>query len=329
MTAAYLTAVISKTLMHYIGKSPYRQHDTALHSATQCCAMLPIWGPYIRVLLMDYAFFSRHCGFVESNLSAFVISRLEEDYASCDSFRPPQAFPLALYDRHFLPDFPYTRASSSFSAVVQLYARSSQLDTAQVRHRRFRNTPPWCHFGCDAFESTHHIFALCPAFLAIRRAHNVQLCDETSSPLAAQTTDDNQEVFGRAAQRLFSDDAGLWPQYRTCFYVGALPPLADIAADVGPMMGVLPPPSDISGNSALSGNVGVSSPRPSRTTMDPRLLSRLAQVWHVRSIRLAGHIWGEYKRRVRALAAGPSSSAASSSLTAYSYLLPDGLRFLL
>ena len=39
--------------MHYIGKSPYRQHDTALHSATQCCAMLPIWGPYIRVLLMN------------------------------------------------------------------------------------------------------------------------------------------------------------------------------------------------------------------------------------------------------------------------------------
>src|SRR6267154_5418378 len=39
--------------MHYIGKSPYRQHDTALHSATQCCAMLPIWGPYIRVLLMQ------------------------------------------------------------------------------------------------------------------------------------------------------------------------------------------------------------------------------------------------------------------------------------
>ncbi|KAG2111299.1 uncharacterized protein F5147DRAFT_687162, partial [Suillus discolor] len=43
---------------------------------------------------------------------------------------------------HRLPDFPYTRASSSFSAVVQLYARSSQLDTAEVRHRRFRDMPP-------------------------------------------------------------------------------------------------------------------------------------------------------------------------------------------
>jgi len=106
-------------------------------------------------------------------------------------------------------------------------------------------------------------------------------------------------------------------------------PLADIAADVGPMMGVLLPPSDIWGNSALSGNVGVSSPRPSRTTMDPRLLSRLVQVWHVRSIQLVGHIWGEYKWQVRALAAGPSSSAVSSSLTAYSYLLPESLRFLL
>ncbi|KAG1831369.1 hypothetical protein EV424DRAFT_1373115, partial [Suillus variegatus] len=123
----------------------------------------------------DYAIFASGYGFVENNLSSLLISRLEDSYALSDSFRPARALTLALYDSHRLPDFPYTRASSSFYAVVQLYARSSQLDTAEVRHRRFRDTPPWCHFSCDAFESVHHIFARCPAFLVIRRAHSMQL----------------------------------------------------------------------------------------------------------------------------------------------------------
>ncbi|KAG2350195.1 hypothetical protein BDR05DRAFT_954297 [Suillus weaverae] len=300
--------------------------DHMASAAQRSCGLIAP-APLATFTMDDYAFFSSHFGFLECSLSRFVVSRLESAYASSDSFRPARALPLALYDSHSLPDFPYTRASSSFSAVVQLYARSSQLDTAQVRHHRFRDTPPWCQFGCDAFESMNHIFALCPAFMAIRRAHNVGLCDETSSLLEGKTTDHIREVFGRAAQRLFSDDAGLWPQYRTCFYVDALPPLADIAADIGPIVGVLPPQSDISGT---SDNVGVSSPRPSRTTIDARLLSRLAQVWHVRSIRLAGHIWGEYKRRVCALHAGPTSSGSSvSSIATYSYLLPESLRFLL
>ncbi|KAG2347931.1 hypothetical protein BDR05DRAFT_957568 [Suillus weaverae] len=266
-------------------------------------------APLATFTMDDYALFSFDFGFLECNMSCFVISRLESTYASSNSFHPAQAWPLALYNCHPLPDFPYTRASSSFSAV---------LDTAQVWHRRFRNMLPWCHFGCDAFESTHHIFALCPAFMAIRRAHNVGLCDETSLLLEGKTTDHIREVFGRAAQCLFSDNTGLWPQYHMCFYVGVLPPLADIVADVRPYVGVLPPPSDILGNNSFSDNVGVSSPRPSHMTLDARLL-----------IRLAGHIWGEYKQCVHALHAGPTSSPTDSSLTSYSYLLLDTLRFLI
>ncbi|KAG1769503.1 hypothetical protein EV702DRAFT_978666, partial [Suillus placidus] len=303
-------------------RSLYRWLFSLLHSTAGVLAPAPL----ATFAMDDYTVFASNFGFIECNLSSFVISRLQHAYASDVSFRPAKALTLALYDRHLLPDFPYTRASSSYSAAVQLYARSSQLDTAQVRHRRFHDTPPWCHFGCDAFESMHHIFALCPAFMAIRRAHNMQLCDETSSLLEGKTTDSIREVFDRAAQRLFSDDAGLWPQYRTHFYVGVLPPLADIVSDARTQVGVLSPPSNVSG---AVGNVGVSSPQPVSTTLEPRLLSRLAQEWHVRSIRLAGHIWGEYKRRVRALSANPSSHITRSSLDRLSYLLPDSLRDLL
>ncbi|KAG1775612.1 hypothetical protein EV702DRAFT_972795, partial [Suillus placidus] len=185
-----------------------RMASSAQHSAGVLAS-----APLATFAMDDFTVVAPDYGFIECNLSSFIISRLEHAYASHVSFRPAKALTLALYDRHLLPDFPYTRASSSYSAVVQLYARSSQLDTAQVRHRRFHDTPPWCHFGCDVFESMHHIFALCPAFMAIHRAHNMQLCDETSSLLEGKTTDSIKEVFDRAAQRLFSDDAGLWPQY--------------------------------------------------------------------------------------------------------------------
>ncbi|KAG2340633.1 hypothetical protein BDR05DRAFT_1034772, partial [Suillus weaverae] len=295
--------------------------DCMAPSAQHSAGVLPP-APLTTFAMDDYTVFESNFGFLECNLSSFVISRLEHAYVSDVSFRPAKALTLTLYDHHLLPDFPYTRASSSYSAAVQLYARSSQLDTAQVRHHRFHDTPPWCHFGCDAFESMHHIFALCPAFMAIHRAHNVQLCDETSSLLKGKTTDSIREVFDRAAWRLFSDDAGLWPQYRTRFYVGVLPPLADIVSDARTQVGVLSPPSNVSG---AVGNVGVSSPQPVSMMVEPRLLSRLAQEWHLRSIRLAGHIWGEYKRRVCALSATPSSHITRSSLDHLSYLLPDSL----
>ncbi|KAG1785550.1 uncharacterized protein HD556DRAFT_1191868, partial [Suillus plorans] len=169
-------------------------------------------APLATFAMDDYTMFASGYGFGGNNLFFFLISRFEDSYALSDSFRPAQALTLALYDSHRLPDFPYTRASSSFSAVVQLYARSSQLDTTdlEVRHQRFRDTPPWCHFGCDACESVHDIFARCPAFLAICRAHGMQLCDETSSLLEGKPADRVREVLERAAQRLFSDDAGLW-----------------------------------------------------------------------------------------------------------------------
>ncbi|KAG1907521.1 uncharacterized protein F5891DRAFT_1181797 [Suillus fuscotomentosus] len=169
------------------------------------------------------------------------------------SFVQRERLTVALYDSHRLPDFPYTRASSSFSAVVQLYAQSSQLDTAEVRHRRFRDTPPWCHFGCDAFESVHHIFARCPAFFAIRRAHSMQLCDETSSLLEGGVADRVRKALEGAAQRVFFDDAGLWPQYQTRFYVGVLPTLARIVGNISETeVGVLPPQSHDMGNIASS-----------------------------------------------------------------------------
>ncbi|KAG1786494.1 hypothetical protein EV424DRAFT_1569229 [Suillus variegatus] len=236
-----------------------------------------------------------------------AVVRLEDSYAWSDCFRPARALVLGLHDSHHLPDFPYTRASSSFSAAVQLYPRSSQLNTA---------------------ESVHHVFALYPAFLAIRHAYSEQLCDETSSLLEGKTTDRVREVLQLAARHLFSDDAGLWPQCRMRFYAGVVPPLARIVRHMSETeVGVLPLQSHGMGNFASS-NAGVLSPQLDSATIEPGLLSRLAQAWHAHSTRFAGHL-GDYKRRMRSLNAAPSHKVTYKSLDTYAYLLPASLLSLL
>ncbi|KAG1887138.1 hypothetical protein F4604DRAFT_1675165 [Suillus subluteus] len=165
----------------------------------------------------DYTIFTPSCGFIECNLSSFVVSRLEDAYASNDSFHPAQAMTLALYDRYLLPDFPYTRASSSFSAAVQLYARSSQLDTAQ---------PSWLS--------------------AVRIACN----SEETSLLEGKTIDHIREVFDWAARRLFSDDCGV---------VATI--LNALLSGVESQVGVLPPLSNVSGDTASLDDVDASSPQ--------------------------------------------------------------------
>ncbi|KAF8239259.1 hypothetical protein L208DRAFT_1017712, partial [Tricholoma matsutake] len=69
------------------------------------------------------------------------------------------------YDQHPPPDYPYTRAPSSYSAVIQLYAHSDQLDLALTLSSRLHNGfQPWCRFGCHVLKSTHHIFTECLRF---------------------------------------------------------------------------------------------------------------------------------------------------------------------
>ncbi|KAG1796265.1 uncharacterized protein HD556DRAFT_1307018 [Suillus plorans] len=74
----------------------------------------------------------------------------------------------------------------------------------------------------------------------------------------------------------FSDDAGLWPQYRTRFYMGVLPPLARIVGNMTETeVGVLPPQSHDMGNIA-SGNAGALPPQLDSTTIEPKVLSRFS-----------------------------------------------------
>ena len=70
------------------------------------------------------------------------------------------------------------------------------------------------------------------------------------------------EALCAIACRLFFDEADIWPQVRSIYYLGTLPSLARLCR---------------------SHNVGVSE----------RVLLRVAQAWHTHSIRLTAYIWAD------------------------------------
>ncbi|KAI0372494.1 hypothetical protein BV20DRAFT_939840, partial [Pilatotrama ljubarskyi] len=111
---------------------------------------------------------------------------------------------------------------------------------------------PWCHAGCTAIETAHHIFVACPSFADLHQS---------------------------ALRDLIRDTAEIWPQHSSRYYLGTMPPL---------------------------------HPDPELAdSCDARhLITRVVHGWHLASIRLAGRIWGTYKRRISPRSPPPSPTAS-------------------
>lgn len=215
----------------------------------------------------------------------------------------------SLYDPLPPPSYRYTKASSAFSAVVQLYARSSQLDTAATRFERHNGSTPYCRFGCLSLETAHHLFVACHHFQSLRDSYARQVCQQTEALLSeAETTSSKREdrphgarsswpaerasLFDdlrRIARGLFVDDASVWPQSLSHFYLGSVPAVSTLSC----------------------------------ARYYPLLLRRIVNLWHEQSILLAGRIWGEYKRAGSQHSRMPVVTLPSSSD------LPHHLRYLL
>ncbi|KAK0457285.1 uncharacterized protein EV420DRAFT_1216962, partial [Desarmillaria tabescens] len=149
------------------------------------------------------------------------------------------------------PEHPYIRASSAYSAVVQLYARSAQLDCAYTRFLRFGDMSPLFH----------HVFVVCPSFNHLRdeaneaiHTHTAQILHNADVPLSICVP------LLHLVHRIFMD-GNHWPRHISQYYLGILPPLP----------------------SALTVK---RSPFQSR-----RLQTRFLHTWHSAAIRLAGRIW--------------------------------------
>ncbi|KAG2118985.1 uncharacterized protein F5147DRAFT_767731 [Suillus discolor] len=222
--------------------------------------------PYATFELDSFVLYSPSLKFIESPLPSLLTHILCNHTAADPTFVPGRTLALPLYDLHAPPDHPYVRTPYAYSALVQLYARSRQLDSASVRFARMGDISPWCQFGCECLETPHHLFVKCRRFAESRNKSSQEVVDTTSMLLfEAKTTVQTTDVYLHSARRLFVDDASVWPLRETRYYLGTVPAIQT--------------PDQISSV----------------------LATKIAHVWHGASIRLAGQIWGMYKRTTNPL----------------------------
>ncbi|PBK63305.1 hypothetical protein ARMSODRAFT_1088611 [Armillaria solidipes] len=131
-----------------------------LASGSQYLQLRPPPAPLPTFFMDSFMLYSPNDGYVETSISSYLPSVLTSTAYSSPDFRPATTMLLPFYDQHTPPEHPYLRASSAYSALVQLYARSDQLDTAYTRFRRFGNISPmdamhWKPFITSLFPVLH------------------------------------------------------------------------------------------------------------------------------------------------------------------------------
>lgn len=237
-------------------------------SKSQSSPLPPPFAPLPTFHMDSYVLYSPSHSYIESNVLSHINSALISQQHTDRSFRPSTTLLLPLHANACPPDHPYVHSSSAYSTVVQLYARSSQLDTRLSRFLRFGDCTPWCSFGCPVFEDAHHLFVHCPTFQSIRETCSTQIISETKMILSHSNMLSQIELDDFIHRATFLlDDNDVWPTGFSKYYVSLLPPERVTNA--------------------------------SKTVDASRIRSRIHGNWHTMLIRLAGRIWGEYKRRTR------------------------------
>ncbi|KIK69396.1 hypothetical protein GYMLUDRAFT_53808 [Collybiopsis luxurians FD-317 M1] len=254
-------------------------------SKSQSSPIPPPSIPIPTFLGMDsFTLYSHSHSYIESSVSAYIHSSLVF-YKDTDLFLcPTLTLARPLHAPHPLPDHPYICSSFAYSALVQLYLRSFQLDTKELRFLRFGDCHPWCSFGCKALENEHHIFVICPTFASLRAQsmHDMMAeIDEILNNTSALSPTEKTAVSNVAHALLRDDD--LWPRYHSAFYIGNLPPLP-------------PYVSRTVGIGSLSHHEPV---QWSKMVDTEEVRSRIYMMWHTSCIQLPGRILGSYRRQIR------------------------------
>ncbi|KAJ7146761.1 hypothetical protein C8R44DRAFT_827281 [Mycena epipterygia] len=145
----------------------YEADHYASHSQ-KYIKMVPT-APLPTFFMDDYTFYSERDGWIESNICSLVSSIMAQNTSDELAIGHHQRMLTSIYEQRPPPEFPYTRAYSAYSALVQLYARSGQLAVADVLNRRGKIDDDRCRFGCEAVEDAHHLFVECDWYKEWRR----------------------------------------------------------------------------------------------------------------------------------------------------------------
>src|SRR5882762_3458477 len=112
-----ISSLLNAEADHYMSKAQNATH------------LIPA-APILTFFMEDYTFYRVHDGWIETNIQVFVDYFLAKQTAKALSLAYHCQMATWLYDPQHDPIYPYTKVSSAYSAMVQLYARSGQLLTA-------------------------------------------------------------------------------------------------------------------------------------------------------------------------------------------------------
>jgi hypothetical protein len=212
-------------------------------------------------------------GYIEGNTIEFMRHHLALERQADLRYKYGRRIGSLIYDTNPPPEHPYIRSFNSFSAAVQLYARSGQLDTPWVNFRRGIGGTGECDFGCNVPGTLHHIFAECYRFASWREESKNSILLKLKAhreKFAKETQDEEWDKLRNTAEYLFTDNE-VWPGGLTYYYLGHIPKVDEL----------IPP------------GILTSAKRN-------QLSCNVARDWHLASIWLAGRIWGEVGRMRRA-----------------------------
>lgn len=228
-------------------------------------------APHPTFMMDDFTFFREHDGWIESNIRNFTDFFNTQDVQRSLGIGNQLRMASWAYDETTPPNYPYVRATSAYSALIQLYARSGQLATADCLHQRGMLPTNRCRFGCEAVEDMHHIFVECRKYEQWRTKAAEELGIRTERKMIEQEIEGSaREQITGAAKLLFSNDESIWPLHYTFYYLGHMPKIAHLI------------PTTLSGGS----------------TAARKLRHHLTTDWHMASIRLAGRIFGDLQREM-------------------------------
>jgi hypothetical protein len=245
-----------------------READHYASSSQKSTPFIPI-APSPTFFMDQYTFHREPDGWVESNIRYFIDHFTSKETADRLALLPKHRMSTWLYDPNPPPPWIYTKASSAYTALVQLYARSGQLPTAEGMFQKKSSLSRSCRFGCSDTESPHHIFVKCDRYSELRSKELASLMTGIEKRLSeAEICPIYQEPITNTAKSIFSDSDVVWPLRSASFFLGQIPKIDNLL-------------SPLSIPSAVNRS---------------RLIHNIASDMHLSSVRLASRIFGDLQK---------------------------------
>lgn len=268
--SATITYTKAHTTDSSLPASLNREADHYASSSQKSHPSVPV-APIPTFFMDPYTFHREPDGWVESNVRYFIDHFLAKATAEKLALLPKHRMSTWLYDPNPPPAWIYTKASSAYTALVQLYARSGQLPSAEGMHQKNALLSRKCRFGCPDTESPHHIFVICHRYSELRSNELASLITCVTSRLDDAAIEPlDQTLILDTAKFIFSDSDSVWPLQSTVFFLGQIP-------KIEPLLPILPTINHVNRS---------------------RLIHNIATDMHLASIRLASRIFGDLQKEM-------------------------------